>query len=88
MRLELRRAQGSDRYFYDWHAANLGTGVDLRTVTITQLDDHGEEAVNRWQLAECWVCEWHGPSFDAIDVDVAYETLILCYGYVHWCARS
>jgi phage tail-like protein len=87
-RVELRRALYSDRFFFDWHRANLRRMVDLRTVTISQLDRHGDDTINRWRLFDCWIHTWRGPDFDAMNADVAYETITLCYRSISWLTNS
>ncbi|WP_316364249.1 phage tail protein [Candidatus Thiodiazotropha sp. CDECU1] len=87
-RAELRRALDHDHFFYDWHSANLERIVDLRTLTIIQFDQHTDATVNCWRLFDCWIHTWQGPDFDAMNPDIAYETMTLCYRSLSWLNKS
>ncbi|MEW8507138.1 MAG: phage tail protein [Candidatus Thiodiazotropha sp.] len=80
----LQRALDTDHYFFDWHRANLRRTVDLRTLTIFQLDRQTGKPVNCWRLHDCWIITWHGPDFNAMNSDISYETITLCYRSVSW----
>lgn len=86
--IELRRALDTDHFFFDWHRANLHRTLDLRTLTICQLDQRTGKPVNCWRLYDCWIHTWLGPGFDAVSSDITYETITLCYRSLNWLNNS
>jgi phage tail-like protein len=53
--------------------------VERKNVSILVLDSNGVSEVMRWDLINAWPTEWHGAALDAINHEVAIETLTLVY---------
>ena len=83
-RLVLRRGLTQNRDLYLWRQSATCGKPDLRDITIEQLDRPGGRAVNRWHVQRCRPTSWSGPSFDAIDGDIAYEDLEVAYERLEW----
>lgn len=44
----------------------------------------GGRTVNSWRLIGAWPCRWSGPSFNALDSQIAYEELELAFDDLVW----
>lgn len=80
----LRRALTTSTELYDWRRIIASGRDDRRDVTIRQLSSPGGHVVNSWQLLRAWPCRWSGPSFDAMNNDVASEELELRFEDLVW----
>ena len=80
----LRRALTRSTELYEWRRRVSNGEVDLRDVTIQQLEAAGGSIVNAWRLVEAWPCRWSGPAFDALDNAIAYEEVELVFADLVW----
>lgn len=84
----LRRALTSSTELYDWRRLIVDGKDDRRNVTIRQLSAPGGKVVNSWRLVGAWPCRWSGPTFDAMNNDIAYEELELTFDDLVWLDHS
>ena len=44
--------------------------------------------MNAWRLLRAWPSRWSGPSFDALNNDIAFEELELTFDDLVWLDRN
>ncbi len=62
-----------------WFKKSLEGKPDPRHVSIVMLGPGGVGERLRWNLNDCWPCEFRGAPLDALGREVAVETLSLVY---------
>ena len=82
--LTLRRAVTQSKLFFDWKHAQYAGKPLLRDVEINQMDWANTRVTNTWVVRGCWARAWTGPSFDALQAEVAVESLALYYQHIDW----
>jgi phage tail-like protein len=75
----LRYGLTSSHEVWDWLMAAMTGKVERKNVSILMLDSSGVTEVMRWDLINAWPTEWHGAALDALNREVAIETLTLVY---------
>lgn len=85
--LTLTRGLTFSRYLWNWYLSVLewtkGKDDYRRNVSVYQLlrvtKPVGEIPfeVWRWDLAHAWPSEWHGPEFDSMAEEIAFEQVVL-----------
>ncbi len=80
----LRRALTRSSELYDWRRLIVDGKDDRRDVTIRQLSAPGGKIVNSWKLVGASPRRWSGPTFDAMNNDIAYEELELTFDDLVW----
>ncbi|MEM7252016.1 MAG: phage tail protein [Pseudomonadota bacterium] len=80
----LRRACGQSRTLFEWKQAQYNGKPALRDLDIHQLDWSGTSIINTWQLSDCWPKAWYGPTFDANNSGISFESLAVYYRNVFW----
>lgn len=75
----LRYGLTSSHEVWDWLMAAMTGKVERKNVSILMLDSSGVSEVMRWDLINAWPAAWHGAALDALNREVAIETLTLVY---------
>ncbi len=63
---------------YDWLIDISEGTVERKTVTITHIDEAGDDAAS-WQLINAWPVKYTAPDFNALGSEVAFETIELAH---------
>ena len=69
----------SSRELFDWLMTAVQGNVDRKNVSIIILDSSGATEVVRWNLSSAWVASWRGAMLDAMDHEIAIESVTLVY---------
>jgi phage tail-like protein len=64
---------------WNWFMAAVKGKVSRKNVSILLLDSDGATEVMRWDLINAWPSEWRGVPLDAMNREVALETLTLVF---------
>jgi phage tail-like protein len=75
----LRYGLTSSNELWDWLMKAVNGAVVRKTVRIILLDSDGASEVMRWTLQDAWISEWHGAVLNAMQREVAVESLTLVY---------
>ena len=75
----LRYGLTSSKDFFTWMLAGVQGRVDRQNVSILQLDPEGAAEVMRWDLQAAWPFRWSGAALDALQSEIAIETLLITY---------
>jgi phage tail-like protein len=67
------------RELWDWMMTAVKGQVERKNVSILMLDSDGAAEVMRWDLLSAWPCEWSGVPLDALNHEVAIESLKLAF---------
>lgn len=82
--LVLRRGFSRSKDLYHWRRAIRAGKDDRRTLELWQLPAPRRKPVNRWRFLGCWPCRWSGPDFDAMEGQLAFEEIEVCYDDFEW----
>jgi len=77
--ITLRYGLTSSHEVWDWLMTAVAGRVERKNVSILMLDSDGVSEVMRWDLINAWPAEWRGAPLDALNREVAIETLTLVY---------
>ncbi len=69
----------SSRELFDWLMTAVNGNVDRKNVSIIILDAAGATEVVRWNLSAAWVAAWRGATLDALNHEIAIESVTLVY---------
>lgn len=72
--ITLKQGTANNTVLYDWLNSTLEGNIDLKTITITLLDEAGETAA-QWQVINAWPVKYTAPDFNATSSEVAYESI-------------
>lgn len=75
----LRYGLTSSRELWDWFMAGVKGRVERKNVSILMLDSQGVNEVMRWDLINAWPSEWRGAPLDALQREIAIETVTLVF---------
>jgi phage tail-like protein len=75
----LRYGLTSSGELWDWFMSGMKGRVERKNVSILMLDSQGVAEVMRWDLINAWVSEWRGAPLDAMQRELAIETLTLVF---------
>jgi phage tail-like protein len=75
----LRYGLTASHEIWDWLLAAVAGRVERKNVSLLILDSDGVSEVMRWDLINAWPSEWRGAPLDALNREVAIETLTLVY---------
>lgn len=75
----LRYGLTSSRQLWDWMMTVVTGNVERKNVSILMLDSDGVTEVVRWNLINAWPSEWRGAPLDALNKEVAIESLTLVF---------
>jgi phage tail-like protein len=64
---------------WEWLMSLVQGRVVRKNVSIALLDSDGSREVVRWNLFDAWPSEWRGAPLDALQREVAIETLTLVF---------
>jgi len=68
----------SSKEAYDWMKPSFEKDIERKTVSVTLLNENGEEAA-AWQIAEAWPVKYIGPEFNVTSSEAAIEQLELAH---------
>mgnify|MGYP003532030454 FL=1 len=75
--LSLRRGITTEPTLWQWFA-NVSSGiVDRRDGAVVLLDELQNDVL-RWKFTAGWICKWEGPSFNAMQSEIAIEAIEIC----------
>ena len=69
----------NSRELFDWFMTAANGAVARKNVSIVMLDSSGATEVMRWDLFNAWPSEWRGSMLDALEQEVAIESLTLVF---------
>lgn len=75
----LRYGLTESRELWDWMLTAVKGSVERKNVSIILLDSQGNSEVMRWNLLDAWPSEWVGAPLDALNHEVAIESLTLVF---------
>jgi phage tail-like protein len=64
---------------WTWLLSAVRGSVERRNVSILMLDSTGATEVVRWDLTNAWPARWRGAPLDALNKEIAIETLTLVF---------
>jgi phage tail-like protein len=68
----------SSRALWEWLMQTVEGVIDRKSMSIIVLDSRRNPAM-RWNLYEAWPSEWRGAPLDALENEIAIESLTLVY---------
>jgi len=77
--ISLRYGLTDSRELFDWLLATAEGNEERRNVSVICLDSNGIDERMRWSLFEAWPTEWRAAPLDALQSEVAIETLTFVY---------
>ena len=77
--ISLRYGLTASRELFDWFMSAVNGRVERKNVSVVMLDTSGVSEVMRWDLFNAWPTEWRGAVLNAVDHEVAIETLTLVF---------
>jgi phage tail-like protein len=75
----LRYGVTNSHDLWDWLMTAATGQVERKNVSVVLLDSQGAAEVVRWDLINAWPSEWHGAGLNALNHEVAIESLTLVY---------
>ena len=81
--ITLRYGLTASHEIWDWLLAAVVGKVERKNVSILMLDSSGSSEMMRWDLINAWPAEWRGAPLDALNREIAIETLTLVYETLH-----
>jgi len=77
--IQLSYGLTASRDLFDWFMTAANGSVTRKNVSILMLDSAGVAEVMRWDLFNAWPAEWRGSILNALEDQVAIESLTLVY---------
>ncbi len=77
--ITLKYGLTASHVLWDWMMTAVKGAVERKNVSIVMLDSAGSTEVMRWNLNDAWPCEWSGAPLNALNHEVAIETLRLAF---------
>ena len=68
---------------WDWMMTAVNGQVERKNVSVLLLDSQGVAEVLRWDLINAWPSEWQGAALNALEHEVAIESLTLVYELIN-----
>src|SRR4051812_35512598 len=75
----LRYGLTTSTELWDWFMGAVNGRVERRNVSILMLDTSGTTEVARWDLTNSWPSRWRGAPLDALQREVAIESVTLVF---------
>ncbi|HEX8734287.1 MAG TPA: phage tail protein [Pyrinomonadaceae bacterium] len=75
--ITLRYGLTSSRQLWDWFMTGVKGNVQRKNCSIIVLAADGKTEVLRWNLINAWAAQWRGAILNALDQEVAIESLTL-----------
>lgn len=76
--ITLKWGASDSMVLYDWLIDIAEGTVERKTVTITSIDEAGDDAAS-WQLINGWPVKYTAPDFNASGSEVAFESIELAH---------
>ncbi len=76
--ITLKQGVADSMVMYEWMIAGVEGVVELKTITITILDET-ETATASWQVINAWPAKYTAPDFNATSSEVAIESLEIAH---------
>ena len=73
----LRYGLTASRELWDWFMKGVSGKVERKNISIVLLDADGTTPVMQWNLIASWPTHWRGSMLNALDQEVAIESLTL-----------
>jgi phage tail-like protein len=73
----------SSTELWQWLQSAVRGQVQRRNVSILMLDSSGATEVSRWNLTNAWPSRWRGAPLDALDHEIAIESLTIVFETLH-----
>jgi phage tail-like protein len=77
--VSLRYGLTASQELFDWFMSAVNGSVQRKNVSIVMLDSTGVSETMRWDLFNAWPSEWRGAALNALDHEVAIESLTLVF---------
>ena len=77
--VSLKYGLTQSRELFDWFMTAVNGRVTRKNVSIVMLDSSGVTEVMRWDLFNAWPSEWRGSMLNALEHDMAIETVTLVF---------
>jgi len=75
--ITLRYGLTKSRELWDWFMTGVKGKVERKNVSIILLDADGTTPVMQWNLNQAWPTHWRGSMLNALEQEVAIESLTL-----------
>ena len=75
--ITLRYGLTKSKELWDWFMSGVKGKVQRRNISIVLLDSDGTTEVIRWNLVNAWASHWRGAMLNALDQEIAIESLTL-----------
>jgi phage tail-like protein len=69
----------NSRELWDWLLTAVQGRVERKNPSILMLDSEGVSEIMRWDLINAWPSKWRGAPLDALNHEIAIESLTLVY---------
>jgi phage tail-like protein len=77
--VELRYGLTTSSEMFDWLMTGVAGSVQRKNISIIMLDDAGVNPLTQWDLANAWVSRWNGAALNAMNSEVAFESMWLAF---------
>jgi phage tail-like protein len=77
--LTLRYGLTDSQELWAWFQLCIEGRVERRNVTLVVLSPDSAVDAVRWDLNECWPCEWRGAPLEGLGNEIAIESVTLVY---------
>lgn len=77
--VSLRYGLTASTELWQWMLTAVRGTVERRNVSVLMLDSGGTTEVVRWNLTNAWPSKWRGAPLDALNHEVAIESLTLVF---------
>lgn len=75
--ITLRYGLTRSRELWDWFMTGVKGKIQRKNLSIIQIGDDGVTEVLRWNLVNAWATRWRGATLNALEQEVAIESLTL-----------
>ena len=76
--ITLKKGLTDSLVMYEWLITGVDGPVDRKTITITSLDEAGQDVAS-WQVINAWPVKYTAPDFNATSSEVAIETIEIAH---------
>ena len=76
--ITLKKGLTDSLVMYEWLITGVDGPVDRKTITITSLDEAGQDVAS-WQAIIAWPVKYTAPDFNATSSEVAIETIEIAH---------
>jgi len=75
----LRYGLTSSHELFDWFMTAVNGNPARKNVSVLLLDSAGAAEVMRWDLISAWVSAWRGAALDALNQEIAIESVTIVF---------